>query len=220
MTGGDYTDLVDRAQPFFAALDANNDREWFEPRKAEFAETIRDPGAAFAAEMADRLSALTGTALSEKVFRIHRDVRFSKDKRPYKAHLHMLWANDAEAHMPLFFGIEPDRLRFGTGLFRMDGPLLARFREMVDREGAALGAEIERLAADHGAALSDMGSEALKKVPKPYAADHPQGDLLRRKSFGVFADLPADWRNAGLVASTEAMARAFMPLWRLVAAAL
>ena len=76
-----FTKMVDTAQAFFAELAAANTREWFEPRKAHYASAIRKPSELFAEVVSDELSSLTGVRHDAKLFRIYRDVRFSKDKR-------------------------------------------------------------------------------------------------------------------------------------------
>ena len=72
---------------FLADLAANNDRTWFAANKACYERDYRQPAEAFVAELRPRLEALVGGPVIAKVFRIHRDVRFAKDKTPYKAHL-------------------------------------------------------------------------------------------------------------------------------------
>ena len=76
-------------QAFLRDLRANNDRDWFNAHKATYERVYKAPAEAFVAELRPRLEALAGVTLGGKVFRIHRDVRFSKDKSPYNTHLHI-----------------------------------------------------------------------------------------------------------------------------------
>jgi uncharacterized protein (TIGR02453 family) len=87
--------------------------------------------------MAEDIARATGKPHVPKVFRIHRDVRFSKDKTPYNTHLHMMWSRGAEAtRAPAwFFGAAPDYLTFGMGVMGLEKDTLTRFREMVDKTG-------------------------------------------------------------------------------------
>jgi uncharacterized protein (TIGR02453 family) len=86
-----FTQLVDEARAFFAQLDANNTKEWFEPRKAHYQTHIRQPAELLCELVGEELAHLTGKRHSGKVLRIYRDVRFSREKRPYNVHLHMVW---------------------------------------------------------------------------------------------------------------------------------
>lgn len=216
----DYVALIDRARSFFTDLAANNDKAWFEPRKEIYAAEIRKPAERLADAVGARLAALTGQAHRAKVFRIHRDVRFSRDKSPYNPHLHIAWncAGGKEAGRAWFFGAAPDYLILGTGFMGLTGAALDRYRALVDARGAEIEAALAE-AAQVGGTLSDWGPEPLKRVPKPYAPDHPQGDLLRRKALAVAAPLPEAWREVGVLAALDRVAGGLLPLWRILGAA-
>lgn len=212
-----FNDLIDRSNAFFAELAKNNRKDWFEPRKAEYVADIRKPAELLADILAEDLGRMTGATCAPKVFRIYRDVRFSKDKTPYNPHLHLMWRQTGREDAPVwFFGSSPGYLIVGTGLAALPGPALTRYRSMIDRDGAEIAAAIDAARQSVGAELSDWGPPPLKRVPKPYAPDHPQGDLLRRKSLTVSAPLPADWRAAGLVKAIHKTAEGLLPLWRLL----
>ena len=83
-----FEDMIDAAVPFFTELAANNSKAWFEPHKARYAEDIRKPAEFMAELVSEDLARITGKPHASKVFRIYRDVRFSKDKTPLNAHLH------------------------------------------------------------------------------------------------------------------------------------
>ena len=184
MAGQDFTTMVREAVAFFGELRHNNTKDWFEAHRDRYRTAIKAPADAFIAEMADALAAMTGEPVTGKLFRVNRDVRFSKDKSPYNTHLHMAWSpgGDGPVH---FFGASPDYVTAGYGVFALAGDGLARYREMIDAEGDALVAAV----AAAGATVSDHGPPPLKRVPAPYAADHPHGDLLKRKGFAISADL-------------------------------
>ena len=131
-----FADWVAEAQAFVTELAANNDRAWFEPRKEHYRTRIRAPGEALAEMLAAELSRLTGEALVGKVYRTHRDVRFSRDKSPYNAHLHILWSlPDAPATPGWFFGLSPEGMVVATGVVDVRGLMLDRYRALVDAEG-------------------------------------------------------------------------------------
>ena len=96
------------------------------------------------------------------------------------------------------------------------GAGLTRFREFVDREGDALAALLADVKATNDTGLSDWGPEPLKRVPKPFAPDHPQADLLRRKNLVVSANLPENWRKSGLLASLHGRMEGMLSLWQML----
>lgn len=213
-----FAELIDRSNAFFAELARNNSRDWFAPRKDHYTTEIRRPAELLADLVAEDLSRLTGTAHSAKVFRIYRDVRFSKDKSPYTPHLHISWrpSKGPEAAPQWFFGSAPDYLVLCTGLPDLSGDSLTRWRTFVDAEGDSLAEGIELAERQIGARMSGWGVAPLKRVPKPYAPDHPHGNLLKRKSLVLEAPPRSDWRDAGLIPALRATAEGFLPLWRLL----
>lgn len=203
--------MIDEGQRFFAELAQNNSKAWFDSQKERYNAEIRKPAEFFGTLMAEDIARLTGVPVSTKLFRIYRDVRFSKDKTPLKTHQHILWRQaGAEGLAPAwFFGFSADYLLIGLGTMGLQKEGLARLRRLVDQDGAAMQDAIAR----SGARLSDWGPEPLKRVPKPYASDHPQAELLKRKSLVLHCDLPADWRDTGLVKSANRCVEALLPVF-------
>jgi uncharacterized protein (TIGR02453 family) len=189
-----FARMIEDSDAFFTALRENNNKAWFDPRKAHFVEAIRKPAEFLADLLAEDFSRISGRPYAPKVFRIYRDVRFSKDKTPFKTHLHMMWQTGGKDPLApfFFFGTEPGEQRIGCGLRGMSGPALRRYREFVDAEGKALEAAI----AASGLALANWGEAPLKNVPKPFAPDHPQAALLKRKNLILSAPLEKSWRSA------------------------
>ena len=114
---------------------------------------------------------------------INRDIRFSADKTPYKDHLLFRWweGEEKKTAPTLFVRLAADEVGFATGVML---PSLDRWRELVDAEatGAPLASAVAALVAETGA---DVAGIEYKRVPKPYAADHPRADLLRCKWLQV-----------------------------------
>ena len=196
--------MVDSARDFFAQLARNNSKDWFDPRKQRYTDEIKKPAELFGDLIAEDLARLTGQPHKPKLFRIYRDVRFSKDKTPLNTHLHLLWTPvDAGAIDPSwFFGLSNDYFLMGAGLMGLQGEALTRFRAHIDRHGDALQEALTEAGA-HGVTVSDWGPEPPKRVPKPYPPDHPHADLLKRKALAVHAPMPDDWRDTGLVKAAE-----------------
>ena len=179
----DFSRLVPEALEFFAALAQNNSRDWFAGHKSEYDRAVKAPAEALLGVVAEGLEARAGRPLTPKLYRIHRDLRFAKDKTPYNTHLHLQWA-DRAAGVCYLFGVSPDYVCAGVGA--MAFAEIDRWRRAVaGPEGAALaGALSVALTEGHR-----VDPPELKRVPAPYPADHPQAELLRRKSLILWHDL-------------------------------
>src|SRR6187401_2392551 len=183
------------AVDFLAELRENNERSWFQPRKAEFDRLLREPMEALVADLAERL-ATRGIPLradpKRSIFRIYRDTRFSKDKSPYKTHVaaNFPWVGSGEAtsegeserHGGGYFHLSPQGSYMGGGMWHPEPARLAAFRKAVDKDTAAT---LEVLNEPGFVArfkhISNDG-ESLKRIPQGYAPDHPQADLLKMKN--------------------------------------
>lgn len=193
MTMDGFSRFPPEALDFLSALKANNDRDWFAQNKDVYERAVKAPAEEFCSVITPRLEKLTGMRHRARIFRIHRDVRFSRDKTPYNAHLHIAFM--AQADGPLepgwFFGLEPQRLVVGTGVFELTATALDAFRARVaGADGDALSGLMTRLERDG----VRFGEPELKRVPQPYAADHGNADLLRRKSLTCWLDDDAPGR--------------------------
>ncbi|MEP2028147.1 MAG: DUF2461 family protein [Paracoccaceae bacterium] len=139
-------------------------------------------------QVAHDLGKQTGDDIDTKLFRQHRDLRFSKDKTPYNTHLHMLWSRRAGARQDIgyFFGIAPGYVSAGVGLLAFDKPVLRDWRAAIDGPYGDQISETIATAQDQGATLRDPD---LKRVPPPYSSDHRHSTLLRRKGLSLWQEL-------------------------------
>lgn len=183
------------AQAFLAGLEAHNERDWFNAHKGDYERTIKGPAEAFIASVEPQLAAIAGAPVSGRTFRIHRDVRFSKDKRPYNAHLHIAFGTGGrpasrggeDTPRGYFFGLYPDRAVVGAGGFHFQGGALDAYRAAAADGGK--GPKLEAILKKTAAAGYRIEGDQLKRVPAPYAADHPRGELIRRKSLNAWLDI-------------------------------
>lgn len=176
-----FARLVPDAQAFCADLARNNNRDWWEANKARYEAALKAPALALLDALAGPLAELTGHAVTPKLFRPHRDMRFSRDKTPYHTHLHMMWTPDRGGRQDpvCFFGISPDHVTVGAGLMGFEPGPLADWRRMVELDGP----RIEAVLGGVAKAGFALGPPELIRVPAPYPTDHPQADLLRRKGL-------------------------------------
>ena len=188
--------LISTAQTFYAALSDNNNKEWWAQNRATYDDTLKPAALALLDDLAPKLAHITDTPVTPKLFRPHRDVRFSKDKTPYKTHLHMMWTLDVPARQApvFFFGIGVDYVSAGTGIMVFDKPVLEDWRKFVDLDTTRVNQIIGAVEAQ-GFALRDP---ALKRVPSAYPADHPAARLLRMKGCVASKDIgtPTDMSRA------------------------
>lgn len=176
---------------FLADLAANNDRAWFAPRKADYEALLKRPLEALCVALAERFAA-RGLPLTadprRSPFRIHRDVRFSRDKSPYKtaAAARFMAVGGGPGG---YFHLEPGEIHAGGGLYRPEPAVLASWRRLVDTDPAAVRAAIT----DPGftAAFGELTGDRSARVPTGYPKDHPAADLLRLKDQ-IFSTRLAD----------------------------
>jgi uncharacterized protein (TIGR02453 family) len=202
---------------FLADLAANNDRAWFTPRKAEYERLLKQPLEALCAALGERFEA-RGIPLTadpaRSPFRIYRDVRFGKDKTPYKT------AASARFMAPgggpgAYFHLEPGEIYAGGGLWHPEPPVLAAWRRLVDTDAAAIRAAI----ADPGfvAAYGGLDGDRLTRVPSGYPKDHPDADLLVRKDLVFTTRLSdADVVSPSLPDTLAELYAAAGPVWALL----
>lgn len=179
--------LSSETSRFIADLADNNDRDWFKANEPRYKEHYKLAAEAFAETLAAQLGESLGATIVPKIFRIFRDVRFSKDKTPYNPHLRIGFSRpDGAADQPfLMAGLQRDTLVIGVGRFGFEKPTLERYRQLVaGDEGEELAALLSRFT-DDGARLSEPD---LKRVPAPYDKDHERAELLKHKGLAVWRD--------------------------------
>ncbi|WP_425045560.1 DUF2461 domain-containing protein [Primorskyibacter sp. S87] len=185
--------LIADAREFLNDLEANNSRDWFQGEKDRYDQKLKQPALRLLDQLSATFARMPDVPSVPKLFRPHRDVRFSKDQTPYHTHLHMLWSSGrVPGRGPcLFFGVSPTYVRFGGGIMAFEKTGLDDWRQAIDgnfgSELSALLVQLER--------LGFLPEEPeLKRVPAPYQKDHAHADLLRRKGLTVWRDLPrSDW---------------------------
>lgn len=190
---------------FYEELTANNTREWFAAHRATYEDDVRAP----LEYLLDDLAAEFGEA---KVFRPNRDVRFSKDKSPYKTTAAAVVVGDRDAR-GYYVQLSADGLMVGGGAYMLAGDELVRLRAAIDDDRT--GTELEVIVADLRAAGAETGAhETLKTAPRGYPTDHPRIDLLRNKGIiGWWQHPPRRWLHTA--AARERVAdgwRALRPL--------
>ncbi len=188
--GADFAGFPDAFFDFFTELAASNKREWFNANKQRYKDVVVEPLGAFIQAMAPALAKISPHYVADprpnggSMFRIYRDVRFAKDKRPYKEHGACQFRHQLgkDVHAPGFYvHLEPAQVMFGGGTWKPDSTSLRRIRERIVAEPAAWKKVTgnKRLKATFGGITGD----GLKRAPKGFDADHPLIEDLKRQSF-------------------------------------
>ncbi len=163
---------------FFKQLAKNNNREWFEQHKPEF-KAFETEVKQFGEALKDKLNQHDSIDRF-KVFRIYRDVRFSKDKTPYKTHFGLTWhRTKPEYRGGYYLHLKPDDIFLACGFWDPAPADLKRIRQEIDQDGDEYRNLINAPAFKN--TWGALQGNAVKTAPKGYAKDHPDIDLLRFK---------------------------------------
>jgi uncharacterized protein (TIGR02453 family) len=212
---------------FLAELAANNRRDWFAEHRARYEAVVRAPALAYVEAMAPYLAAMSphvpavAGGRSCSLMRVHRDTRFSRDKRPYKAHIGMHFRHTLgrDIHAPGFYvHLAPDEAFVAAGIWHPDAAALAAMRTAIDRHPRRW-----RTARDDAGFVRSfaLGGESLKRMPRGYAPSHPLAEDLRRKDYiGICPLLPDSATETDFAAFTAARFADAVPWMRFLCRAL
>ena len=170
--GGGFAGFPRWGVTFYQELEVHNTKEFWAEHKAQWERDVRDP----LRKLMDSLEPEFGPA---KVFRPHRDIRFSADKSPYKTFQGALAGH--HDGVGYYVQLGGDGLVVGGGFHAHSPAQTDRYRAAVDAEPS--GAELESLVGQLMAAGFALEGASLKSRPRGYGADHPRLDLLRRKEI-------------------------------------
>lgn len=183
---------------FLKALAANNDREWFKARKAEYEAVVKEPAIRFILDFGPRLRSISPhfkadpRANGGSLFRIYRDTRFSRDKSPFKTHTGIQFRHDSgkDAHAPGFYlHIEPEGCFVGLGSWRPAAPALHKMRTGLVEDPDGWRRAVSRSAFRDRFELS---GDSLKRPPRGFDPEHPLVGDLKRKDFVAVSPLSAE----------------------------
>lgn len=188
-----WNGFAPEALDFFRELEENNAREWFQPRKHIYDESLRGPMIQLVetinAKLADAAPDFV-TEPTKAIYRIYRDTRFSKDKTPYKTHIGALWVHRAlgkNGCAALYLGVSHKEVEVAGGVYMPPDEDLRVLRDYLCETHE----EFRTLAAAKKLTklLGEVQGSQLTRPPKGYPAEHPAGDLLRRKQIYWYVTL-------------------------------
>ena len=192
-----FSRFTPAALTFLRGLARNNAKPWFEERRPVYEREILGPLKLFAEELDVRFARLAPEFVAppkRALFRIHRDVRFSNDKSPYKTHA-ALWVfhrdagrgvgRDAHGGAGFYFHLQPEASVVAAGFWMPPRPLLSVLRERIAEEQRAFERIVKAPAFTRrfGGLTDDEAGVRLKRVPRGFAPEHPAAHWLRFNSF-------------------------------------
>ncbi len=169
-----FTGFPVAALDFYEDLEMDNTKSFWEAHKATYASAIKDPMTALCAALAPEFG-------QAKIFRPYRDVRFAKDKTPYKLGQGAFVGTGPSTGW--YVELSARGVRVGAGFYDASGERLSAVRDGIadDKTGPLLERRLRKL----DKAGWEIGGERLKTTPRGYDADHPRIELLRHKSLTV-----------------------------------
>ena len=178
---------------FLRELADNNNRDWFGANKKRYQSAVRDPMLHLISDFQPRLKKISRHFVADprpvggSLFRIYRDVRFSKNKAPYKTHAAAQFRHTRgkDVHAPGFYlSLAPDQIHAGAGIWHPDAKSLKSIREALVENPRGWKRSIS--GADFGKTFKLEG-DSLKRGPKGFDPEHPLIEDLKRKDFVAMA---------------------------------
>ncbi len=186
---------------FLRGLARNNNKPWFEAHRESYENDVRAPMRALIEEVDVRLARLAPEITGDpkhSMFRINRDIRFSKDKSPYKTHAacwfrhrdagHRVGGDAEEGSAGLYFHLQPRESFVGAGIWMPPRPALDKIRDAIAEDSAGFARVVENPRTRRRFGGLDDGA-MLKRMPRGFADDHPAAQWLRYQSFTIGCSL-------------------------------
>ena len=213
---------------FLADLGSNNHREWFNNNKDRYENFVVTPVTRFIEAVGEFLPTISDAYIADtrrnggSMFRIYRDTRFSRDKRPYKENVGCQFRHTAgkNAHAPGFYvHLAPAEVFIGGGIWKPDNNSLDKIRNHI-----AENPELWSSAMKYTAFSSHFGKlqgESLKRPPRGFDPDNPHIEDLKRKSYMAFRHVkPQSALTPAFINDVEKAFATAMPLMRFITSAL
>jgi uncharacterized protein (TIGR02453 family) len=212
---------------FLEALAENNNRAWFESNKDRYDADVREPARVFVRLMAPRLQKISRAFVADdrkvggSIMRVHKDVRFAKDKSPYKTNLGIQFRHRTgkDVHAPgLYVHVQPGRMFLCAGMWHPEPDALHAIRVAI----AASHQKWRKIVDDEALTQNwRQAGESLKRPPRGFVAEHPGIGDIKRTDFIV--DMPlslADVKSPKLVDLVAENFAATKPYLKFVCSAL
>ncbi|HEV2213987.1 MAG TPA: DUF2461 domain-containing protein [Terracidiphilus sp.] len=188
--------LRPEALKFLRGLAKNNDREWFQPRKAVFEAELKEPMLAIVRRVTEAMVEFAPNHVrpaEKSLFRIYRDTRFSNDKRPYKTHVAAWWSHqglEKTSGAGYYFHVSAKEVVVAAGAYMPEKEQLAAIRHWLLEHHEEFRKVLRSAAIKK--AFDEFEGNALTRPPKGFPPEHAGMDLIKQKQWGLSATLPAE----------------------------
>jgi uncharacterized protein (TIGR02453 family) len=186
-----------KTQKFLGDLEINNNRDWFNENKSRFKEDIELPFEKFISDLIEELKKLNpnlNISAKEAIFRIYRDIRFSKDKTPYKIHMSAIISQGARKDYTspgMYIELKANEIRLYFGVYEPDSKSLLRLRTFIAHHSIELNKLIT--AKKFIDTFGEIKGEKSKVIPKEFKAIGEQQNLIYNKAFYFVTVLDEQW---------------------------
>ncbi len=208
---------------FLKELEQNNNREWFADNKQRYEDEIRSPALEYIESMTTPMGKISpffvvsAKKVGGSLMRVHKDIRFSKDKTPYKTNIGIQFrhARGKDVHAPGFYlHIEPSQVFVGAGIWRPESSTLKNVRTLIDEypdEWMQLSKKVV------GKGGYEFGGTSLKRPPQGFKKEHPLLEDLKRKDYIVVQNLKiSDVYSKDFEKMTAKLFKAAAPLVKFI----
>jgi uncharacterized protein (TIGR02453 family) len=182
------------AAEFLRKLSRNNNREWFEAHREDYKTMFLEPAQEFVVEMGSKLQTIRPNIIAipkidKSIFRLHRDIRFSKEKLPYKTNLGIyFWEGESKKldSSGFYFHVEPKYSFIGCGIYIFSDNMIKTYREALSDKTA--GEQIASAVRKVKKSGYQIGGQHFKRLPKGFDTDFPHADLLLHNGLYCYTE--------------------------------
>jgi len=201
---------------FLEVLEQNNEKAWFEDHRSDYEEQFLKPAQAFVEKIGKEIHTYNSNFLAipkidGSIFRIYRDIRFSKNKQPYKTHLGIFfWEGNGKKleSSGLYFHAEPKNIMIAVGMHMFSKDQIAKYRQIVSdvKRASELSSLFDKIKKKN----FNIGGSTYKKVPRSFDTEYAYADLLLHN--GVFAFRESDLSGLEGVNMVEYLLKIYLDL--------
>ena len=190
------THFSGEALKFLRGLKRNNDREWFGARKDVYERELKEPMLTLIGEVNEAMVEFAPMHVrppQKIMMRIYRDIRFSKNKQPYKTHVSAWWVRDGLEKTSgggFYFHVSPEEVFVAAGVYMPEREQLLAIRRYLAEHHQQFRALMK--AKKLRALMTEFDGASLTRAPKGFPEDHPAIDLIKNRQWGVSARLPGE----------------------------
>jgi uncharacterized protein (TIGR02453 family) len=192
------TQFTEETMKFLRGLKRNNDRDWFEARRGVYERALKAPMLGLVEEINAAMEGFAPEHVRpphKVMMRIYRDIRFSKNKQPYKTHLSAWWSRrgmEKTSGGGYYLQIGGTEVMIAAGVYMPEREQLLQIRRWMSEHQVSYRASVNKLLRMKRMEFTQIDAQALTRMPKGFAADDPAEELVRAKNWGVHATMAAE----------------------------